>query len=90
MRAQVYTTDTQVATGKIFIKGLALFPNGSDACNVEIYDEADADKTATKKIASLRALATVSESIIFDDPLVLSEGCYLDINGTGAVAYLYT
>lgn len=89
MRSKAYTTDTQVATDKIHIKGLALFPDGSNACNVEIYDEADDSKTAASKIASLRVTATESRSIIFNEPLVLSQGCYLDINGTGATAFLY-
>lgn len=89
MRAKVYTNDTQVASAKHFIRGVALFPDGSNACNVEIYNEADSSKTATKRVASLRAPATESKKIIFDEPLLLNEGCYLDINGTGAVAYLY-
>ena len=88
MRVQRITADTQVATDKIIIRGMALFPDGSNAASVVIYNEADSSKTAAQKVWGMRCTATESREITFSQPLLLSAGCYIDITGTNAELFL--
>lgn len=88
MRSRRITSDTQVSTSKITISGAVLFPDGSNAGSVVIYDEADSSKTAAAKVLGLRCTATESREVCFEKPLVLSAGCYVDIAGTNAECFL--
>ena len=88
MRAKLITTDTQIATSKIAIFGFIIHPDGSNALTIDIYNEADASKTASARIASARTPATESKEVIFPEPLVCSVGCYADLTGSNGIAYI--
>jgi hypothetical protein len=93
MRAKVLTTDTQVSTAKINVWGIIVFPAAGTSGTVVLYNEADATKTAAKKVAALRvpyaATETSSKEVMFTRPLVCDKGLYVDMEGTNAVVYIY-
>ena len=93
LRAKVLTTDTQVATGKINVWGIIVFPAAGTSGTVVLYNEADASKTAAKRVAALRvsyaATETASKEVMFTRPLLCEAGLYADMEGTNAVVYIY-
>lgn len=93
MRAKVMIVDTQVATNKINIWGIIVYPAAGTSGTVVLYNEADNSKTATKRVAALRvpyaATETESKEVMFTRPLVCDAGLYVDLAGTDAVVYIY-
>ena len=83
------TTDTQVAVGKCYLDGVEF--THTDAAEMRVYDEADSDKTATQRIATLRVTATAQDaSKMFEHP-IKCDGIFVDYitNGLGTVYYHY-
>ena len=90
MRAKLITASTQIATEKANIVGYQVVPNGSVVATINIYNEDTSDKTSALKVAGSRISATESGGEWFgDDPLYCSDGVYVELAGTGAVAYIY-
>ena len=89
MRAKYIAADTQIKDDKVAIAGYTLYPDGSNAATLVLYNEADNSATAAKMIAAARTAATASLTELFDDPIYCDAGCYADISGTGAVAVIY-
>lgn len=90
MRAKRITADTQIATSKVTIYGYQIFPDGSNAATLTLYNEADSSKTAAKMVSAARITATESKEVIFMKALYCSNGCYADISGDNAVAFIFT
>ena len=89
MRAKLITASTQISTGKIKIIGYQIFPDGSNAATLTLYNENDNSKTAAQRVSAARVSATSSKEVKFSKPLYCSEGLYADISGTGAIAFIW-
>jgi len=93
MRVKTLIVDTQVATSKINVWGVGLYPASGTSGTVVLYNEADASKTAAKRVAALRspyaATETASKEVMFTKPLYCETGLYVDLEGTNAVAFIY-
>jgi len=89
MRSKLITADTQIATSKITILGYQIYPDGSNAATLDLYNEADSSKTSTARVSCGRTAATESLEVIFPEPLVCSTGLYADIAGTNAIAFIF-
>lgn len=79
MRPKLYTTDSQVSDKKIIIRGLILTAGAVDVV-CYVYNEATSAKTASKLVMVLQAPANTSFEVA--NPIMLDEGCYLDVAGT--------
>ena len=89
MRAIRLNADSQVATDKMVIYGLAIC-GGGDAATITLYNEADNSKTATAKVAKLGVAAGVSDNIMFaPEGLYLDAGVYADVTGTTPEVFVY-
>ena len=89
MRSKLITSDTQIATSKITIYGYQIFPDGSNAATLVLYNEGDNSKTAAKRVSAARTPATQSKEVRFNQPLYCDEGLYADLDGTNAVAFIF-
>jgi len=90
MRAKLITTSTQIAAEEANIVGYQIFPDGSNAANLVLYNEATSDETAAKRVAGSRVTATESGGEDFSgDPLYCEEGVYAKLTGTNAIAFIY-
>ena len=78
MRSKLITTSTQIATDKVNILGYQIFPDGTNAASLVLYNEADSGKTTTKRVSAGRVVATESKEVCFDEPLVCDAGLYVD------------
>lgn len=93
MRCVLVTADASIATNRINVWGVILYPASGVSGTVVLYNEADSSKTAAKRVAALRspyaATETSSKEVMFSRPLLCNAGLYADLEGTGAVAYIY-
>lgn len=89
MRSKLITASTQIATDKANILGYQIYPDGSNAATLVLYNEDDDSKTATKKVSAGRVAATESKEVYFNKPLVCDEGVYADLTGTNAIAFIF-
>jgi len=89
MRSRLITTDTQISTSKIKILGYQIYPDGTNAATLILYNEATSDKTAAQRISAARVAATESKEVKFSKALYCSEGLYADIAGTNAIAFVF-
>jgi len=89
MRSLLVTADVQVKDSKVRIMGYQLYPDGTNAATLTLYNEADSSKTATQRVSAARVAGTESKEVYFNKPLVCEAGCYADIAGTDAIAFIF-
>lgn len=83
----ILVTDTLILSGKQNVCGVKLIPGLDAFAKVELFDEADTSKTATKLVDELKTEAGISrESTI---KYITVNGLYVDVTGTGAKAVVY-
>ena len=68
--------------------GIIVMTDGSNAATAVVYDnESEGSGLVVCKV--LVPAVTLARSFTPAVPVVLDEGCYLDLSGTGAVALVY-
>lgn len=76
------TSDAAIAVGRNRINAITLI-GGSTASSVVVYDNASA---ASGKVVAKATQATsgVTTHVIFENPVVVEDGIYVDVTGTSA------
>jgi hypothetical protein len=88
MRALPINDDGVKFSGKGKIAGCLLTPDGTNTATLSIYDSASATTGETGRVIYQRAI-TESNYIHFEGCLLVTEGAYALITGTGAKGVLY-
>lgn len=78
------SVQVRVGSGKYY--GLSLQPDGTNAVDAIVYDNAT---TESGDIDAARAIATVSENYQFAHPIPFQNGLRVNVTGTNGVAYVY-
>jgi hypothetical protein len=83
------TADAIVASGRSRVNTVTLISDGTNACNVVIYDALSATGTVLAKLSIGAASLKATEQVVFQAPLITEVGIFADVTGTGA-AYIVT
>jgi len=89
MRAKLITSSTQISDSKISIFGYQIFPDGSNAATLTLYNESDDSKTDSKRVSAARTPATESKEVRFNKSLYCDSGLYADLSGANAIAFIF-
>lgn len=83
----VLNADTLIFTGRNRINALTVLTDGTNAATVDLYDNTSAaNKIAVKgKCLGLNLI----NHIIFENPVIMENGIYADVTGTGATFIVY-
>lgn len=89
--SDVQTADAQITLMPGLLHGVALLGDGTNACNVKVYDSENNSLGGKKLLAtlSLPAAGTTDISQIFNFAVVVNRGIYCDVTGTGASYFIY-
>jgi hypothetical protein len=83
----VLNADTLIFTGRNRINALTVFTDGTNAATVDLYDNTSAaNKIAVKNVC---VGANRINHIIFENPVIMENGIYADVTGTGASFIVY-
>lgn len=83
----VLSADTLLFTGRNRINALTIFTDGTNAATVDLYDNTSA---ASKIAVKGKCLGTnLVNHIIFENPVIMENGIYADVTGTGASFIVY-
>ncbi len=78
----VLSAGTLVFNGKNRVNSISVFTDGTNAATIEIYDNTAASgKVAVKHVVAGAGLAG---HVVFNTPVVLDVGLYVNVTGTGA------
>lgn len=83
----VLSTDTLVFTGRNRINAVTVLTDGTNAATVDIRDGTTV--SGTIKITGKCVGASLINHIIFENPVVVENGIYVDLTGTGATCIVY-
>lgn len=83
----VLSADTLVFTGKNRINAITVLTDGTNAATVDIRDGTTV--AGTIKITGKCLGANLINHILFENPVVLENGIYVDVTGTGASCIVY-
>jgi len=83
----VLNADTLIFTGRNRINALTVFTDGLNTGTVDLYD----NTSATGKIAVKGKCATLDlvQHFIFENPVIVENGIYADVTGTGCTFIVY-
>lgn len=83
----VLSSDTLIFTGRNRINAVTVLTDGTNAATVNLYDA----RAASGKIAvSIKCLGTaLINHITFDNPIIMEDGIYADVTGTGATFIVF-
>ena len=83
----VLSADTLLFTGRNRINALTIFTDGTNAATVDLYDNTSA---ASKIAVKSKCLGTgLINHILFENPVIMENGIYADVTGTGASFIVY-
>lgn len=78
----VLSADTLIFTGRNRINAITVFTDGTNAATVDLYDNTSAANKIAVKGYCLGA--SKINHILFENPVVMENGIYADVTGTGA------
>ncbi len=78
------TSDAAIAATGAKLHGIILLSDASNAASVVVYDNASAASGTKVGFMTVPASTTAPNSIIFNYPIMCSNGIYADVTGTGA------
>jgi len=83
----VLSADTLISNGRNRINAITVFTNGTNTATIDIYD----NTSATGKIAVVGKClgANLINHIFFENPVLVENGIYADVTGTGATFILF-
>ena len=82
--------DAVIATGRNRINAITLISDGTNACDVAVYDHPSAASgTVVGKVAIGAASLKKTEHVVFENPVLCEDGIYADVTGTGANYIVY-
>ena len=83
----VLNADTLIFTGRNRINALTVITDGTNAATVSLYD----NTSAASKIAVQGKCvgASLTNHYIFENPVIMENGIYADVTGTGATFIVY-
>lgn len=83
----VLNADTLIFTGRNRINALTIFTDGTNTATVDLYD----NTSAANKIAVKGKCVGANHinHIIFENPVIMENGIYADVTGTGATFIVY-
>lgn len=83
----VLNADTLIFTGRNRINAITVLTDGTNAATVDLYD----NTSAASKIAVKGKCvgANLINHIIFENPVIMENGIYADVTGTGATFIVY-
>lgn len=89
--SDLQSADAQITVMPGLLHGVALLGDGTNACNVKVYDSENNTTSGKKLLAtvSLPASSITDETLIFNFGVVVNRGIYCDVSGTGASYYVY-
>lgn len=80
--------DAVITTGRNRINAITLHTDGTNAASVLLYDNASAASgTVTAKVTAAGDQNTMH--VIFENPVIVENGIYADVTGTGATYIVY-
>lgn len=85
------TADTVVNSIGGYLHGLVLENDGTNACNIIVYDNNAAAATGTilAKVALPASSTVLTQYVSFNYPISANSGIYVDVTGTGAAFIVY-
>ena len=83
----VLNTDTLVFTGRNRINAITVLTDGTNAATVDIRDGTTV--SGTIKLTGKCVGANLINHLIFENPVVVENGIYVDLTGTGATCIVY-
>jgi hypothetical protein len=83
------SADALIFTGRNRINAVTILSDGTNACNVIIYDATSATGTVVAKVSIGALSLKTTEHIVFENPVVCEDGIYADVTGTGANYIVY-
>ena len=83
----VLNADTLIFTGRNRINALTVITDGTNAATVSLYD----NTSAANKIAVQGKCvgANLEKHYIFENPVIMENGIYADVTGTGATFIVF-
>lgn len=83
----VLNADTLIFTGRNRINALTVITDGTNAATVSLYD----NTSAANKIAVQGKCvgANLEAHYIFENPVIMENGIYADVTGTGATFIVF-
>lgn len=83
----VLNADTLIFTGRNRINAITVITDGTNAATVDLYDNTSAaNKIAVKAKC---AGADLINHFIFENPVIMENGIYADVTGTGATFIVF-
>ncbi len=83
----VLDADTLIATGRNRVNALTVLTDGTNAATVTLKD--GTTTSGTVRITGKCVGANLINHIIFENPVLFSDGIYADVTGTGATYIVF-
>lgn len=84
------TADAAITAIGGYLHGIMLENDGTNACNVIIYDNASAASgLILAKVALPASSAILTQYVTFNNPVSANKGIFVDVTGTGAAYIVY-
>lgn len=84
------TADAAVLATGGYLHGIMLENDGTNASSVIIYDNASAASgTVLAKVMLPASSAVLTQYVVFNNPVSVLNGIYVDVTGTGAAYIAY-
>ena len=83
----VLSASAQVFTGKNRINALTVLTDGTNPATIEIYDNTDA--SGKKAVVGNCVGANLTNHYIFENPVLIETGIYVNITGAGATCIVF-
>lgn len=84
------TADAAITAIGGYLHGIMLENDGTNACNVIIYDNATAASGLILAKVALPASSTIlTQYVTFNNPVSANKGIFVDVTGTGAAYIVY-
>ena len=84
------SADAVIATGRNRVNAITLISDGTNVCDVVVYDHPSAASgTVVGKVSIGASSLKKTEHVVFENPVLCEDGIYADVTGTGANYIVY-
>jgi len=86
----IKNADAVISATRNRVNAVTIISDGTNACNVVLYDNASAASgLEVAKVSIGAASLKTTEHVVFENPVISENGIYADVTGTGATYIVF-